>query len=124
MGLWLWNDQMFLDGILDFKKGRELVDDERSVHPKSTRNDVNIAALADLVKNDHHITSRMIVDSLKIPKTLVLWILKDDLRKRKLCACFVPHSMTPEQREDRVTSCQDMIANTVKFSCLYDKRRE
>jgi len=23
---------------------------------------------------------------------------------------FVPHSLTPEQREDRVTSCQDIIA--------------
>jgi hypothetical protein len=30
--------------------------------------------------------------------------------ERKLCARFVPHSMTPEQREDRVTSCQDIIA--------------
>jgi len=27
-----------------------------------------------------------------------------------LCARFVPHSLTPEQREDRVTSCQDIIA--------------
>jgi hypothetical protein len=32
------------------------------------------------------------------------------LGKRNLCACFVPHSLTPEQREDRVTSCQDIIA--------------
>ena len=30
--------------------------------------------------------------------------------KRKLCARFVPHSLTPEQTEDRVTSCQDIIA--------------
>jgi hypothetical protein len=48
--------------------------------------------------------------SLNIPKTVVLHILKEDLGKRKLCACFVPHSLTPEQREDRVTSCQDNIA--------------
>jgi len=27
-----------------------------------------------------------------------------------LCARFVPHSLTPEQREDRITSCQDIIA--------------
>jgi len=50
------------------------------------------------------------IESLKIPKTVVLRILKEDLRKRKLCARFVPHSLTPEQREDRVTSCQDIIA--------------
>ena len=27
-----------------------------------------------------------------------------------MCARFVPHSLTPEQREDRLTSCQDIIA--------------
>jgi hypothetical protein len=52
----------------------------------------------------------MIAESLNIPKTVVLWILKEDLGKRRLCAHFVPHSLTPEQREDRVTSCQDIIA--------------
>jgi len=32
------------------------------------------------------------------------------LGKRKLCARFVPHYLTPEQREDRGTSCQAIIA--------------
>jgi len=36
--------------------------------------------------------------------------MKQDLGKRKLCARFVPHSLTPEQREDRGTSFQDIIA--------------
>ena len=52
----------------------------------------------------------MIAESLNVPKTIVVWILKEDLGKRKLCARFVPHSLTPEQREDQVTSCQDIIA--------------
>jgi hypothetical protein len=52
----------------------------------------------------------MIAESLNIPKTVVLWILKEDLGKRKLCARFVPHSLTPEHGEDQVTSCQDIIA--------------
>jgi hypothetical protein len=51
----------------------------------------------------------MISVSLNIPKTVVLRITKEDLEKRKLRARFVPHSLTPEQREDRVTSCQDII---------------
>ena len=47
-----------------FRDRRELVeDDERSGHPKSTRTEVNIVAVADLVKNDHRITSRMIAES-------------------------------------------------------------
>jgi hypothetical protein len=94
-----------------FRDGRELVDDERDGRPKSTRTAVNIAAVAaDLVKNDHRIAPRMIAESLNIPKTVVLRILKEVLGKRKLCARFVPHSLTPEQKEDRVTSCQDIIA--------------
>jgi hypothetical protein len=75
-----------------------------------TQTEVNIAAVADMVKNDHRIASRMITESLNIPKTLALQILKKDLGKRKLCSHFVPHSLTPEQREDRVTSCQDIFA--------------
>ena len=66
-------------------------DDESGGHPKLARTEVNIAAVADLDKNDRLIASRMIVESLNIPKTVVLWILKEDLGKRKLCARFVPH---------------------------------
>jgi hypothetical protein len=94
-----------------FRDGRELPeDDENGGRPESTRTEVNIVAVADLVKNDRQITSRMIAEPLKISKTVVLRILKEDLGKRKLCAHFVPHSLTPVQREDRVTSCQDIIA--------------
>jgi hypothetical protein len=93
-----------------FRDGRELVEnDERGGRPKSTRTKVNIAVV-DFVKNDHRIASRMIAESLNIPKTVVLQILKRDLGKRNLCARFVPYSLTTEQREVRVTSCQDIIA--------------
>jgi transposase len=102
-----------------FRDGRELPDDERGGRPKSTRSEVNIATVADLVKNDRRITSRMIAESLNIPKTVVLRIPKGDLGKRKLCAPFVPNSLTPEKREDRVTSCQDIIAMAdVDKKCL------
>jgi len=46
---------------------------------------------------------------LNVPKTVVLRILKEDLGKRKWCARFFPQSLTPEKKEDRVTSCQDII---------------
>ena len=51
----------------------------------------------------------MIAKSVNIPKTVGFRILKEVVGKRKLCAHFAPHSLTPEQREDRVTSCQDII---------------
>jgi hypothetical protein len=92
-------------------RGREPVeDDERTDRPKSTGTEVNIAAVADLVKNDRRIASRMIAESLNIPKTVVLRIPKEDMRKRELCVPFVPYCLTSEQKEDRVISCQDIIA--------------
>ena len=70
-----------------FRDGRELLEnDERCGRPESTRSEVNIAAVVDLVKNYRQIASRMIAESLNIPKTVVLRILKEDLGKRKLCA--------------------------------------
>jgi hypothetical protein len=52
----------------------------------------------------------MIAESFNIHKSVVLRIVKDDLGKRMLWARFFPHSLLPEQKEDRVTSCQDVIA--------------
>ena len=52
----------------------------------------------------------MIAESLNIPNTAVFRILKEGLGNRKLCARFFLQTLTPKQREDRVTSCQDIIA--------------
>jgi hypothetical protein len=84
--------------------------DERDDRPKSTRTVVDMAAVVDLFNNDRRIASRMIGKSLNILKAWVLRILKEDLWKRMLCASFVPHCSAPEQKKDRVTSCQDIIA--------------
>jgi hypothetical protein len=82
-----------------FQDERELVEyNERGGRPKSIRTEVNIAAVAYLVKNDRRIALRMIAESLSIPKTVVLRILREGFGKRKLCARFVPHTLTPEQR--------------------------
>jgi len=74
-----------------FRDGRELVEnDERGGRPKSTRTEVNIAA-ADLVKNDRRIASRMIAESLNIPKTVVLRILKR-ISERESCVHVLFHT--------------------------------
>ena len=111
--LWEWDSEPIkrFRRLFRFWDARELVEDnERGGAPKSTRTEVNISAVADLVKKDRRIAIRMIAESLNIPKTVVLRILKKDLGKRKLCARYVPHCMPPEQRKDRVTSCQDINA--------------
>jgi hypothetical protein len=69
-------------------------DDERCGRPKSTQSVVNIVSVVDLFKSDREIASRMVAETLNIPKTLVRRILKEDFGKNMLCACFVPHSLT------------------------------
>jgi hypothetical protein len=63
-----------------FGDGREMVaNDESGGRPKSTRTEVNIAAVAaDLVKNDSRILSRMRAESLDIPRR----IMKEDLGRK------------------------------------------
>jgi len=70
-----------------FREGRESVkDDERSCRPTRSRTDDNIASVDKMVKEDRKVTFRLIADTLGIPKTVVLRILRDDLKKRKLCS--------------------------------------
>jgi hypothetical protein len=80
-GLWEWGSEPInlLRWYSWFLDGRELGEnDERSGRPKSTRTEVHIAAVVDLLKNDRWIASRMIAVTLNIPKIVVLWILKGD----------------------------------------------
>jgi hypothetical protein len=108
--------------VFSISRQRELIeDDERGGRPKSTRTEINIAAVADLVKNDRRIASGMIAESLNVPMIVVLRILKGDLGKRKLCARFVQYSLIAERREDRVTSCQDIIARADADKFFFNK---
>jgi hypothetical protein len=90
---------------------RELVDDdERSDRPKSTRTKENIAAVAaDLVKNNRRIASRMIAESLNIPKTVVLRILKEDFCSRDF---LFLHGNAPTHKAPCV--CQFLTPQNIK----------
>jgi len=47
-----------------------------------------------MVKEDQNVTSRLIADTLSIPKTVVLWILREDLKKRKCPGAFSSKNST------------------------------
>ena len=52
----------------------------------------------------------MPVDEVNIGKDAVRKIVVEDLRKQKICSCFVPHSLTPEQKDRRTAACRYLIA--------------
>jgi hypothetical protein len=96
-----------------FRDRRELVgSDEKGGRPKSTRTEVNIAAVSDLVNNDRRIASRMIAESLNIPKSAVLWILKE-VRPDEFCSrdSFLLHDNAPAHKA--ASFCQFLTPKNV-----------
>ena len=55
-----------------------------------------------LLTEDLLTTLQMIADRLNIGKETVRLIVTEDLGKRKICARFVPHALTTEQKQERV----------------------
>jgi len=62
-----------------------------------------------LLTEDRRITLQMIADRLNIGKETVRQIVTEDLGKRKICARFVLHALTTEQKQERVVYCQDLL---------------
>ena len=59
---------------------------------------------------NRHLSLRMLADEVNIGKDTVRKIVVEDLRKRKICSRFIPHSLTPEQKDQRIAACRDLIA--------------
>jgi len=62
-----------------------------------------------MVKDNRNVTSQLVPDTLGITKTVVLRILIEDLKKRKLCSRFVLHALSREQMDERVATCEDLL---------------
>ena len=85
-------------------------DDPRSGRPTECRNDNNVKKISQLLLQNRHLSLRMLAHKVNIGKDTVRKIVVEDLQKPKICLCFVPHSLTPEQKERRITACRDLIA--------------
>ena len=93
-----------------FQDGREDVkDDARSGRPLTARTDENVGSVHRLLTEDHCTTLQVIADHLNIGKETVCRIVTKDLEKRKICARFVPHALTREQKQERIVYCQDLL---------------
>ena len=52
---------------------------------------------------------RSIAEQVNIDRETVRKILTEDLDMRKVCAKMVPKELTEEQKQRRVTICQDLL---------------
>ncbi|GFT55138.1 uncharacterized protein NPIL_37091 [Nephila pilipes] len=57
----------------------------------------------------------MIAESLNMSVGSVFTIMTEDLKKKKLCARFVPHTLTTEQKEHRIASSEEAADEDPNF---------
>lgn len=77
--------------------------------PLSNMHARNIDSVRSLIESDGHLTVREIQYWTGIPKSSVQMILKHDLHLRKICARWVPHKLTDDQKRDRVDKAHQML---------------
>jgi len=83
-------------------------DDDRSGRLSTARTEENMESVRRLLTEDRRTTLQVTADRLNIGKETVRRIVTEDLGKGKICARFVPHALTTEQKQERVY-CQDLL---------------
>ena len=85
--------------VKTFKAGKFSVeDDTRPGRPKTSVTKANIVAVKNVVKQDARLSVKDIASCTGISEGSVQTILKKRLNLRKVCARWVPHLLTKEQK--------------------------
>lgn len=93
-----------------FLEGREsLEDDKHTGRPISVRTPEMIEKIREFVANDRCATLRMMAEELNIDKETIRVILHEDLGKTKVCARFVPHTLTDDQKSMRINHSRNIV---------------
>jgi len=94
--------------VKGFSEGTECVtDEERSGRSATNRTEENVVKIREMFRENRRLTVRKIAEQVSIDRETVRKILTEDLDMRKVCAKMVPKELTEEQKQRRVTICQD-----------------
>lgn len=92
-----------------FKDGLSSTSDyPRSGRPPTAVNDDNTSQIEQLLESDRRWTCEELSQELSICPQSVLTILTQKLGMRKICARWVPHALSSEQKENRVRIAQQL----------------
>ena len=93
-----------------FNDGRESIEnDPRVGRPVSVLTEKNVATVKMLIEEDERYTVQEIEELSGIHSSSVLKILRERLGLRKICAHWVPHLLTDEQKQSRVRLASQVI---------------
>ena len=97
-----------------FKAGKfSIEDDTRPGRPKTSVTKGNIAAVKVVVEQDVRLSVKDIASCTGIPEGSMQTILKKRLDLRKVCARWIPHLLTEEQKTQRL-KCTRKLLKTFK----------
>ena len=93
-----------------FKAGKfSFEDDTPPGRPKTSVTKANTAVVKILVEQDARLSVKDIASCTGIPEDSVQTILKKHLDLRKVCARWVPHLLTEEQKTQRLKCAQEFL---------------
>ena len=96
--------------VRDFSDGKESVLHEPYFgRPKAAVNELAIDQIRDQISEDPHVTIRELSDTNGISYGSVQTILKKELGLKKLCARWIPHLLTDEQKRERVRCATELL---------------
>jgi histone-lysine N-methyltransferase SETMAR len=94
----------------EFKCGRtSLEDDPREGRPKSATPPEIIEQAYDMVLDDWQMKVSEIAEAIGISKERVGYILHEELDMKKLCARWVPHLLTADQKCTRMKTSEQCL---------------
>ena len=92
-----------------FKAGKFSVEDDTHPEPKPSVTKANIAAVKIVVEQDVQLSVKDIARCTGISEGSVQTILKKRLDLRKVCARWVPHMFTEEQKTQRPKCARELL---------------
>ena len=83
--------------------------EERSGRSATSGTEENIANIRQIARENRWLTIRSIAERVSIDRETVRKVLTEVLDMRKVCVKIVPKELTEEQKQRRVTYCQDLL---------------
>lgn len=90
-------------------------DDGRSARPSTAVQVENVSKVRALLLEQPRLTLRITVEKLNTGKEAVCTILAEQMNRRKICSRFVPHFLTDEQKQTRLSCSRDFIETAESY---------
>ncbi len=106
-----------------FEGGRTLItDNERVDHPVSVSTDDLRAKIDAVIQSNLYVRLSLIANEVNASYGTAQKIITEDLKYRKICSHWVPHSLSPEQKQARIVACQQCLKWYWKKRNAYQSR--